>query len=77
MSKLKEMREKKGLSQQDVADATGLSVRSIQHYEQGTLSLDSTRIDKIFALALVLDCDVEDILTDPKTIRLIREYQEC
>jgi transcriptional regulator with XRE-family HTH domain len=75
-TKLKKMRESRGLMQKDLADMTGIKLRTLQYYEQGVLKFDSCRIDKIFNMALALDCDVEDILEDPDVIATIREYQE-
>ena len=76
MTKLKKMRESRGLMQKEVADMAGIKLRTLQYYEQGVLNFDGCKIDKIFAIALALDCDVEDILEDPKIIATIREYQE-
>ena len=75
-SKLKSMRESRGLSQAQLAEKAGLQVRTLQNYEQGILNFDGCKIDKIFAVALALNCDVEDILTDENVIATIRKYQE-
>lgn len=76
MNKLKKMRESRGLSQLQLAEKSGIQVRTLQHYEQGVLNFDHCKIDKIFAVALALDCDVEDILTDENIIETIKKYQE-
>ena len=77
MNKLKAMREQKGLSQSQLAEATGINYRTLQYYEQGVLNFNHCKIDKIFKTATVLDCDVEDILDDQDAINAVREYQEA
>jgi len=76
MNKLKQMREARGMSQVQLAEKSGVHLRTLQYYEQGRLNFDSCKIEKIFAVALALNCDVEDILTDPQAIETIRKYQE-
>jgi transcriptional regulator with XRE-family HTH domain len=76
-NKLKTMRLSRGLSQQQLAELTGLNMRTLQNYEQGVADFNGCNIKKIFDVALVLDCDVEDILTDENVIATIREYQEA
>jgi len=77
MTKLKKMRESRGLSQSQLAEKTGVNVRAIQYYEQGVLNFDGCKVNKIFKIALALDCDIEDIIEDENTVKLIREYQDA
>lgn len=77
MNKLKTMREKKGMSQSQLAEASGLNIRALQYYEQGRLNFNHCKIEKVFKVALALDCDIEDILDDPDVITTIRNYQEA
>ena len=44
---LKRLRKKRGLSQYDLADLTGISRRMIGHYENHAAKLTLTNIDKI------------------------------
>lgn len=74
---LKAIREKKGLSQLQLAAAADMNLRTLQYYEQGVLNFNHCKIEKIFKIALVLDCDIEDILDDPETISLVKQYQEA
>ena len=76
-NKLTEMRKKRGMSQVQLAEKAGISLRTLQYYEQGQLNFNGCKIEKIFAVALALNCDVEDILTDEKAIETIRKYQEA
>lgn len=74
--KLQAVRESRGLSQAQLAAKAGINVRALQYYEQGILDFNHCKIEKIFSVALALDCDIEDILDNEETIKLIRKYQE-
>lgn len=62
MNKLKERRQEAGLTQAALAAATGLSARTIQHYEQGALDLNKAAAITVYRLACALDCRVCDLL---------------
>jgi transcriptional regulator with XRE-family HTH domain len=76
-TKLKAVREAQGLSQSQLSKASGVPLRALQYYEQGKLNFDHCKIGKIFSVALALNCDVEDLLEDYDTIKIIRKYQEA
>lgn len=63
MSKLKEWRLSRNMSQSDLAEASGVSVRMIQHYEQGVRDINKAEALTVLRLADALGCDVRDILT--------------
>ena len=71
--KLKEMRQSKGLSQSQLAEKTGINVRTIQHYEQGSKNFDHARIDTILKTCIALNCKLEDIIENPEYIDLIKK----
>lgn len=60
--KLKEMRQSRGLSQSQLAEKTGINVRTIQHYEQGSKNFDHARIDTILKCCIALNCKLEDLI---------------
>ena len=62
MNKLKERRESAGMSQADLAALTGISVRVIQNYEQGTRPLNGARAITVYKLAKALKCSVEELI---------------
>lgn len=62
---LKMQREKRGLTQKELARLAGTSLRSIQSYEQGTRNLSGASVELVQALCRVLDCREEDILSYP------------
>ena len=72
--KLQNRRKEKGLSQAALAEKTGLNVRTIQHYEQGTKDFNGARLSTILKICKVLDCRMSDILNEPETVELLREY---
>lgn len=60
---LKELRIKKGLTQAELAEQTGLSIRLIQKYEQNAQDLNRVYAITIYRLTKALDCRYEDLLT--------------
>ncbi|MGN1025507.1 MAG: helix-turn-helix transcriptional regulator [Faecousia sp.] len=63
MSKLQERRKAAGLSQSQLAaKVEGLTLRSLQYYEQGALDINRAAAVTVYRLAVVLECRVEDLL---------------
>lgn len=62
MSKLQTKRKAAGLSQSQLAGLTGLSVRTLQHYEQGLLDFNKAAAVTVWRVARALECRVEDLL---------------
>lgn len=60
---LKERRIKRGLTQSELAQKTGLSIRLIQKYEQNAQDLNRVYAISLYKLAKALDCKYEDLLT--------------
>lgn len=71
--KLKELRQARGLSQSQLAEKTGINLRTLQHYEQGSKNFDHARIDTLVKTCLVLNCKLEDIIEDTEYINLIKK----
>ena len=59
---LRRIRKASDLTQSQLAKAAGVSLRSIQLYEQGAKDLNRAAIDTVRRLSSVLCCDVEDLL---------------
>lgn len=55
-------RKEKGLSQSQLAKASGVSVRSVQLYEQRKTDINKAQYNHLVALSKVLGCKVEDLL---------------
>lgn len=75
ITKLKEMRQAAGLSQSQLAEKTNISIRTIQHYEQGAKQFDHARINTILKVCLALNCKLEDIIEEPTYIELLEKYK--
>lgn len=73
--KLKELRQAAGLSQSQLAEKTGINVRTLQHYEQGSKVFDHARIDTILKVCLALNCKLEDVIENQEYINLIKRYK--
>ena len=74
--KLKELRRARGFSQIQLAEKTGLNVRTIQHYEQSSKNFDHARIDTILRVCIALDCKLEDILENQEYVELIKKLPQ-
>lgn len=71
--KLKKLRQAKGLSQSQFAEKAEMSVRTLQHYEQGAKDFDHARIDTILRACLVLGCSLEDIIENPTYLEMLKK----
>lgn len=59
---LKGMRQKAGLSQSQLAEQTGIPVRTIQQYEQRQKSINNAKVDYLIRISKALHCDIEVLL---------------
>lgn len=59
---LAQWRKERMLSQQQLSIKTGISVRTIQDYEQHRRKLSHAKIETVKRLADVLGCTMEDLL---------------
>lgn len=59
---LARLRKNKSLSQVQLANASGVSVRSVQLYEQRQSNINNAQHNHLKALAKILGCTIEDIL---------------
>lgn len=64
-SKLKKLRESRGISQAELAKLSGVSLRSIQMYEQRVNDIDKAQAQTIYKLSRVIGCTMEDLLEKP------------
>lgn len=59
---LKRLRQYAMLSQRELADRTGIPVRTIQQYEQRQKNINHARADYVISLSKTLSCNPEDLL---------------
>lgn len=63
---LQDIRERKGLSQSQLAELSNVSIRTIQNYEQGTRDINKAPGKILNSLAKALDCRIEDLIVEKK-----------
>ncbi len=61
-TRLKSRRKQAGLSQSQLADATGISVRTIQQYEQRQKDINKASGSTLAKFARALYCDIADLI---------------
>jgi transcriptional regulator with XRE-family HTH domain len=59
---LKRIRTAYGFTQAELALRSGVSLRSIQMYEQRNKNINKASVDTMYRLAKVLGCTVEDLI---------------
>lgn len=64
MTKLKKIRMTVGLTQQQLADETGLKLTSIQKLESGANNINKAWAITVYTLAKALNCSVGDLLEE-------------
>ena len=62
MTNLKSKRESIQLSQKELAERSGVNVRTLQFYEQGTRDIDGARLETLLDIAAALGCRIDDIV---------------
>lgn len=61
-SRLQDIRKARGFTQQQLSDASGVSLRMIQLYEQKQNDISKAQVNIVISLAKALGCDVEDLI---------------
>lgn len=62
MNNLKGMREKRGLTQAELAERSGVSIRTVQAYEQGLKDINKAAAITLYRMSQILRCAIEDLL---------------
>ena len=62
ISKLQRIRKARGFTQQQLSEASGVTLRMIQLYEQRRNDINKAQVNVVLSLSKALGCDVEDIL---------------
>lgn len=61
-ARLTECRKSAGMTRNALAEASGISVRTLQSYEQGQRPLSSARGDILLRISSALGCTVEELI---------------
>ena len=70
--KLQEVRKKVGLSQSELAEASGVNIRTIQEYEYGRKIVDTAKLNIITALAEALNVPMSALLEDAELAQKVK-----
>lgn len=62
MSNLKKIREQKLMTQAELSEKSGVSIRMIQYYEQGAKDIKKGNVMTVLSLAEALGCDIREII---------------
>lgn len=73
---LKEERQRMGLSQRQLAEKSGVKLRTLQHLEIGDRLTDKTSLETLCKLAIALNCGIDDLLLSDDLIKLYREAKK-
>ena len=61
-SRLQKIRKARGFTQKELSEASGVSLRMIQLYEQRQNDIGKAQVNVVLSLARALGCDIEDLL---------------
>ena len=73
---LKANREKAGMSQPELAEKSGVNLRTIQGLECGQKDLNHSRLITLLKLCNALDCTLSSLITDEATLVELEKYEE-
>ena len=72
---LKQQRQLRELSQSELAALSGVSVKTIQAYEQEVKNINNASLTNLLKLSIALNCNIKNLITDQKLIELINKYE--
>ena len=73
--KLQEVRKKAKLSQSQLSKISGIDLSTLKKYERGARNIDNAKLKILLALAVALDCRLEDIVDDEDTVEMLRRVR--
>lgn len=76
ISKLKEVRKARKITQEELANMIGISRTTIQSYEQGWRSVDGASLRTLVDICKVLKCNISDIIEDQNLVDDIETLQQ-
>ena len=62
LSRIQEYRKRLGMTQAQLAKASGVNIRTLQQYEAGTKSVKKAAAETVFSLAAALECQPEELI---------------
>ena len=73
--KLQEERKRAKFSQSQLAEKAGIDLSTLKKYEQETRNIDGAKLKILLALAITLDCRLEDIVEDEEVVEMLRRVR--
>lgn len=73
---LKDVRKDRGWTMAELAKRSGVNVRMIRYYEDGTKDINGTKLKTLLKLCTALDCKLSDIVTDPEILEMLKKEEE-
>ena len=64
MSKLKALRERFKLTQQELSNKSGVNIDTIRKWENGMNNIRNANVSKVKAVADVFEVSIEELITD-------------
>jgi len=74
---LKEVRLLKKMTQKELAEKSGVSLRMIQHYEQGVKDIKKAAAETVSRLAESLGCGADDIINEDVDLEKAVKLEEA
>lgn len=75
MSKLRDKRNERGLTQSQLSELSGIKFQVVQQYETGYRNVDGAKLDTLLKLAAALDCRIYEFLEDPELQKQLVKYE--
>ncbi len=72
---LKQIRQRKKISQSHLSRVSGVNLKTIQSYEQDIQNINNARIETLLRLALSLDCGIKELITSNELKVLLERYE--
>lgn len=69
MTNLQQKRKDACYTQRELATRSGLSIRTLQYYEQGVLDINKASAATVYRLALALGCEMPELLDRDAILR--------
>ena len=63
---LKEKRKEAGYTQNTLSEITGISLRTIQHFERNYRLPDKAQLETLCKLSIALNCPIDDLIVNYK-----------
>ncbi|MBQ3113677.1 MAG: helix-turn-helix transcriptional regulator [Phascolarctobacterium sp.] len=73
--KLQEERKRAKFSQSQLAEKAGIEISTLKKYERGARVIDNANLKILLALAITLDCRLEDIVEDEDIVEMLRRVR--